>query len=67
MEGHEGGQGLGKIFKIFGQTPVSCEPGERALDHPAARQDDQALRLVGPVVVPWARLRTSRIAARGRR
>src|SRR5262249_45490030 len=36
-EGHEGGQGLGKIFHIVGETPVSSQPGERALDDPAAR------------------------------
>src|SRR5262249_4569065 len=36
-EGHEGGQGLGKIFHIVCETPVSSQPGERALDDPAAR------------------------------
>jgi hypothetical protein len=41
-EGHEGGQDFGKVLGILGETPVLSEPGEGALDHPAARQDDEA-------------------------
>src|SRR5216683_3590524 len=40
-EGNEGGQGFGKVLEVLGKTPVSAEPGEGALDHPAARQDDE--------------------------
>ena len=47
-EGHEGGQGFGKVLEILGVTPVSSEPGEGALDHSAPRQDD-ALRVVVPL------------------
>ena len=43
-EGNEGGQGFGKVLEVFGKPPGSAEPGEGALDHPAARQDDEALR-----------------------
>jgi hypothetical protein len=43
-EGNEGGQGFGKVLEILGETPVSAEPGEGALDHPAARQDDEAVQ-----------------------
>jgi len=31
------------------ETPVASEPGESALDHRAARQDDEALRVVAPL------------------
>jgi hypothetical protein len=34
-EGHDPGQGFGKVFEILGETPVSSEPGESARDHPA--------------------------------
>ena len=44
-DGGEGGQGLGKVLEVLSETPVSPEPGEGALDHPAARQDDSSLRL----------------------
>ena len=27
-EGHERGQGFGKVFEILGKTPASSEPGE---------------------------------------
>src|SRR5438477_8957573 len=37
-EGNEGGQGFGKVFEVLVETPVASEPGERALDNPAARQ-----------------------------
>src|ERR1700720_4554774 len=43
-EGNEGGQSFREVLKILGETPVSPEPGEGALDHPAARQDDEAIR-----------------------
>jgi hypothetical protein len=42
-EGNEGAQGFGKILEVFGKTTVASEPGESALDHPAARQDDEAM------------------------
>jgi hypothetical protein len=45
-EGNEGGQGFGKVLEVLGETPVSAEPGEGALDHPAAREDDEALHVV---------------------
>jgi hypothetical protein len=48
-EGNEGGQGFGKVLEVLGETPVSSEPGEGALDHPAARQDDKALHIVAPL------------------
>jgi hypothetical protein len=41
-EGNEVGQGFGKVLEVLGETPVSSEPGEGTLDHPAARQDDEA-------------------------
>jgi hypothetical protein len=41
-ERNEGGQGFGKVLEVLGETPVPTEPGEGALDHPAARQDDEA-------------------------
>ena len=47
-EGHEGGQGFGKVLEILGETPVSSEP-ESALDHPAARQNDEAPPVVAPL------------------
>ena len=45
-EGHEGGQSFRKVLEILGETPVASEPGEGALDHPAARQNDKALYVV---------------------
>src|ERR1700724_2108936 len=45
-ERNEGGQGFGEILEVLGKTPVSAEPGEGALDHPAARQDDEALHII---------------------
>jgi hypothetical protein len=50
------GQGFGKVFEVLGETPVASEPGESALDNPAARQDDEAL----PVVAPLDDLHTQR-------
>ena len=41
--GNEGGQGFGEVLEILGETPVSSEPGEGALDYPTARQHDEAL------------------------
>jgi hypothetical protein len=40
---------LGKVLEVLGETPVSSEPAEGALDHPAARQDDKALHVVAPL------------------
>jgi hypothetical protein len=47
-ERHEGGQGLGKASRNPWLAPASSEPGEGALDHPAARQDDEATPVVAP-------------------
>jgi hypothetical protein len=33
---------------VLGETPVASKPGESALDHPTARQDDEALHVVAP-------------------
>ncbi len=30
-------EGFGKVLDVLGETPVSTEPGEGALNHPAAR------------------------------
>jgi hypothetical protein len=49
MAAREGGQGLGKVLEILGETLVASEPGKGALDHPTARQDDEALRAVAPL------------------
>ena len=39
--------GSARSAKSLGETPVSCEPGEAALNRPAtARQDDKAFRVV---------------------
>ena len=48
-EDHEGGQGFGEIFEVLCETPVLSELGEGALDHPAARQDDEALHVIAPL------------------
>jgi Ecdysteroid kinase-like family len=48
-EGNEGGQGFSKVLEVLGETPASSEPGEGALDHPAARQDDEAPHVVAPL------------------
>ena len=45
-EGNEGGQGFGKVLEVLSKPPVSAEPGEGALDHPAAWEDDEALHVV---------------------
>ena len=37
------------VLEVLGETPVSSEPGEGALDHPATRQDDEALDVVAPL------------------
>jgi hypothetical protein len=41
-------KGFGKVLEILGETPVASKPGEGALDHPAARQDDEAPHVVAP-------------------
>ena len=38
-----------RFSKSFGETSVASEPGESALDHPATRQDDEALHVVVPL------------------
>jgi hypothetical protein len=35
-ENDKGGQGFGEVLGVLGKTPVASEPGEGALDHPAA-------------------------------
>ena len=47
-EGDKGGEGFGEVLEILGETPVAPEPGEGALDHPAARQHDKAFHVVAP-------------------
>jgi|GEM_PF-6210146 len=46
---NEGGQGFGEVLEVLGETTVSSEPREGALDHPAARQDDEGFRVVAPL------------------
>ena len=36
-EGDGGGEGFGEVLEILGKPPVASEPGEGALDFPAAR------------------------------
>jgi hypothetical protein len=38
-----------RFSKALGETPVSSEPGEGALDHPTAQQNDEALLVVAPL------------------
>ena len=38
----------GLVFKVFAQTTIPTEPAEAALDHPATRQDLEALGACGP-------------------
>ena len=45
-ERNEGGQVFGKVLEVLGEPPVSPEPGEGALDYPAARQDDKAFHVI---------------------
>lgn len=33
---------LGEFLIIFGQAPVAAKPSERSLNHPSARNDDEA-------------------------
>ena len=53
----KGGQGFREVLEVLGEAPVAPEPGEGALDHPAARQDDEALYIVAPFddlqAQPW--------------
>src|ERR1700751_5103846 len=46
---NKGGQGFGEVLEVLGETPVSSEPGESTLNHPAARQDDEPLNVVPPL------------------
>ena len=39
---------LGSCFHILGQAAVAVQPGEGALDHPTAGQQDKALGSVRP-------------------
>ena len=64
-EGHEAGQGFSEVLEILGETPVSFERGEGALDHPAARQNDEALMLSLCLTISDAQQR--HLAPRGRR
>jgi hypothetical protein len=41
----KGGQGFGKVFEVLGETPVSSEPGEGALDHPTGAAERVPSRL----------------------
>jgi hypothetical protein len=47
VEGDESGQAFDKVSKSLGETLISSEPGEGALDHPATRQDDKAFAMSG--------------------
>src|SRR5215471_8441854 len=40
--------GFGEVLEILGKPPVAPEPGEGALDNPAARQHDKAFHVVAP-------------------
>jgi hypothetical protein len=40
---------VARVLEVLGVTPVSSEPREDALDHPTARQDDEALHVVAPL------------------
>ncbi len=42
------GAGDGR-FEVLGQAPVAVEPSQGTFDHPAARDDFEALRGVGPL------------------
>lgn len=46
-DGDEGKERMGEVLPILGKAPVSSEPGESALDHPSAWQDDEAAHVVG--------------------
>jgi hypothetical protein len=38
-----GGRAFDRALEVLGETTATAEPGEGALDHPAPRQDDEAL------------------------
>src|ERR687891_100539 len=42
-----GGRAFDRALEILGEAPAASEPGEGALDHPAPRQDDEALGGLG--------------------
>lgn len=45
---HDPGDGaLDRGFEVLGETSISVEPGEGVLDAPSARQQDEALGVVG--------------------
>jgi len=46
-DGNECVKRIGEVFPIFGEAAVPSEPGEGALDHPSARQDDETAHVVG--------------------
>jgi hypothetical protein len=45
---NEGSQGFSEVLEVRGETAVSTEPGEGALDHPSPRRDNEALHIVRP-------------------
>jgi len=47
-EGDKRGQGFDEVLKVLGKPPVAAKPREGTLDHPAARQHDEALCVVAP-------------------
>ena len=47
-EGDKGGESFGEVLEILGKSPVAPEPREGALDHPAARQDNEAPYILAP-------------------
>ena len=48
-DGDEGGKGFGEVLDVLGETPVPPQSGEGSLNHPAARQDDEAVHGVAPL------------------
>ena len=44
-----GGSRCNGLLEVLGETAVAVQPGQRALDHPAAGQDLKALGGVGPL------------------
>ena len=48
-QGYEGGEGVGEVLVVFGETTVAAEPGKGSLDDPSAGQHDEAFRVVCPL------------------